>query len=148
MSFRLPPMTRSRIQGDAAGVALRVLVVDDSERFLDAARGLLERQGVIVVGVARSGVEAIREARRLSPDVSLVDIDLGGESGFDVARRLDEIEGAPSKVIIISTHAEEDFADLIAGSPALGFLSKSRLSAETIRGMLDRTGPEQDGRTT
>jgi FixJ family two-component response regulator len=67
-----------------------------------------------------------------------VDIDLGGESGFDLARRLDRDGDRSSSVILISTHGEEDFADLIAESPALGFLSKPRLSAAAIGEILAR----------
>jgi CheY-like chemotaxis protein len=57
---------------------LRCLIVDDSPRFLAAARGLLERQGIAVVGVASSGAEALRRVAELRPDVTLLDIDLGG----------------------------------------------------------------------
>jgi CheY-like chemotaxis protein len=71
----------------------------------------------------------------------LVDIQLGAESGFDVARRLRQASGpVPSPVILISTHAEQDFADLIAASPALGFLPKPTLSARSIRELLSRPG--------
>jgi DNA-binding NarL/FixJ family response regulator len=102
-------------------MTLRSIIVDDNAQFLGAARDLLERQGVDVVGVASSGAEAVRLAGDLRPDVTLVDIDLGTESGFDVARDLVEV-GA--RVILISTYAERDFTDLIAASPALGFVSK------------------------
>ncbi len=120
---------------------LRCLIVDDSPRFLDAARGLLERQGVTVVGVAANGAEALRRAQELRPDVTLVDIDLGDESGFELARRLHGDRGpALSRVILVSTHAEEDYADLIAASPAVGFLAKADLSASAIRDLLDGRG--------
>jgi CheY-like chemotaxis protein len=66
---------------------LRWLIVDDSPCFLEAARGLLERQGIMVVGVASNGAEALRLAEELRPDVTLLDIDLGGESGLELARR-------------------------------------------------------------
>ena len=116
---------------------MRCLIVDDSPRFLGAARGLLEREGIVVVGVATNGADAIRRASELGPDVILVDIDLGGQSGFDVVRRLAcEADLAASAVILISTDAEEDYADLIAESPAAGFLSKTRLSAGAIRDLL------------
>jgi two-component system nitrate/nitrite response regulator NarL len=115
-------------------MVLRCLIVDDSLRFLDAARGLLEREGVAVVGVAMSGAEALQRAADLRPDVTLVDIDLGGQSGFEVVRRLNR--AAVTCAILISTHAEEDYADLIAASPALGFLPKTTLSAGAIRAML------------
>ncbi len=121
---------------------LRCLIVDDSPRFLDAARGLLERQGVAVTGVASSGIEAIRRVEELRPDVVLLDIDLGGQSGFDVAERMHS-DGAPAppRIILISTHVEQDYADLIAASPAIGFVAKADLSASAIRDLLDAGGP-------
>jgi DNA-binding NarL/FixJ family response regulator len=116
---------------------LRCLIVDDSPRFLDAARGLLERQGVIVVGVASTSADALQQAAELRPDVTLLDIDLGGESGFDLARRLHrQASLAAEQVILISTHAEQDYVDLIAASPVVGFLPKSALSADAIRDLL------------
>ena len=116
---------------------LRCLLVDDSPRFLAAARGLLERQGVAVVGVAASGAEAVRRVGELRPDVTLVDIDLGGESGLELARRLHAEGGSGSvPVILISTHAEQDYAELIAASPAIGFLAKAALSADAIHDLL------------
>ncbi len=124
-------------------MTLRCLIVDDSPRFLDAARGLLERQGITVVGVASTSAEAIRFAEELRPDVTLLDIDLGGQSGFEIARRLQRAATlAPARVILTSTHAEQDYADLIAASPAIGFLPKSALSGSAIRDLLDRvSGP-------
>jgi DNA-binding NarL/FixJ family response regulator len=126
-------------------MTLRVLIVDDSAHFLRAARSLLERQGLTVVGVASDGAAALREAEALRPDVTLVDIGLGGESGIELARRLDRVPGLGGRgLILISTHDPDDFAELIAASPAVGFLSKSDLSAQAI---LDLVGG-QDAQTT
>jgi DNA-binding NarL/FixJ family response regulator len=122
-------------------MSLRSLIVDDNGHFLVAARKLLEREGIEVVGVAATGAEALRLAGDLRPDVALVDIDLGEESGFDVARRLVDSTGQES-VVLISTYPESDFADLIAASAAVGFLSKSDLSARNIYEILGRTGEE------
>jgi DNA-binding NarL/FixJ family response regulator len=122
---------------DPETMSLRCLIVDDSSRFLDAARGLLERQGIAVVGVASSSSEALQRAAELQPDVTLLDIDLGGESGLELARRLHREAGPDrSRVILISTHAEQDYADLIDASPAVGFLPKTALSAGAIRDLL------------
>jgi len=66
---------------------LQCVIVDDNEPFLKVARRVLERQGMAVVGVAANGAEALRQARELRPDVALVDISLGAESGFDVGRQ-------------------------------------------------------------
>lgn len=118
---------------------LRCLIVDDSSHFLDAARALLGQQGIEVVGVASTSAEALQRATALQPDVTLVDIDLSGESGFEVARRLRR-DGNRAPVILISTHAEEDYVDLIRASPAVGFLPKSTLSGPAIRDLLDSRG--------
>jgi CheY-like chemotaxis protein len=131
-----------------AGVMLRCLIVDDSSRFLAAARGLLERQGITVVGVASTGADALRQAQELRPDVALLDIDLGGESGLELARRLHRRAGtAATPVILISTHAEQDYAELIAASPAVGFLPKTALSADAICDLLAGHGDGTRGTT-
>jgi DNA-binding NarL/FixJ family response regulator len=121
-------------------VSIRCLIVDDSAAFLKAASVLLQREGVTVVGVASNSAEALRQARALRPDVILVDIGLGNESGFDLARLLvKDDQGGNAEVILISARAETDYAELIAESPAAGFLVKSELSAQAIGRILDHT---------
>jgi CheY-like chemotaxis protein len=112
---------------------LRCLLVDDSDAFLQAASILLEREGVTVAGVASNSAEALRQARLLRPDVILVDVGLGDESGFDLAQLLarDGYEGT-APVIMISARAETDYTELIAESPAAGFVPKAELSAREI----------------
>jgi DNA-binding NarL/FixJ family response regulator len=120
-------------------VALRCLIVDDQPSFCAAARELLEGQGLTVVGCATSSTEALRNVRELQPDVALVDIDLGPDSGFDLARRIvDEVDGNSPRVIIVSTHDEREFVTLIESSPAIGFLAKTELSAQRIYQLLDK----------
>jgi DNA-binding NarL/FixJ family response regulator len=117
---------------------VRCLIVDDSLQFLAAARGWLERQGITVVGVASTVAQALELAAELDPDVVLVDIDLGGESGFELANQLQrKVDLDSSRVIFISAHAEEDYAELIAASPAVGFLPKTALSAQRIRDLVE-----------
>jgi DNA-binding NarL/FixJ family response regulator len=112
---------------------MRCLIVDDSADFVDAARALLESQGMLVVGVASTCAEALRSFEELQPDVTLVDINLGGESGFELTEQLSRVGGpTPSAVILISTHASQDFVDMIDNSPAVGFLSKSALTCAAI----------------
>lgn len=115
-------------------MALRCLIVDDNKLFLDGARGFLEREGIEVAGAASSTSEALRLVEELEPDVTLVDIDLGDEDGFELAKML----AARSSVILVSTHAEEDLAQLIEVSPAIGFLAKAQLSARAILELLER----------
>jgi CheY-like chemotaxis protein len=119
---------------------LRCLLVDDNDAFLQAASALLEREGLIVAGVASSVAEGLRKARALHPDVFLVDIGLGDESGFDLARLLtSDGRGDSAAVILISVYPEVDYAELIAESPAAGFLAKSELSARGIIRILSGT---------
>lgn len=116
-------------------VQLRCVIVDDDDAFLDAARDSLERQGVIVAGVARSRAEALRSVELLRPDAVLIDIRLGAESGFDVARDL-AAAPHPARLVMISSYTEEDYADLIAECPVAGFVPKTELSAAALRRVL------------
>ena len=116
----------------------RCLIVDDNASFRAEMGGLLLEEGLDVVGGAGSVAEARGQIAELRPDVALIDIDLGGESGFELARQLREEQGqgpAPH-LILISTHDDTEYADVIKASPAIGFLAKMELSATTIRRML------------
>ena len=73
----------------------RCLIVDDSSAFRDAASAMLERGGIVVVGTACDAEEAVRRADELHPDIALVDVDLGADSGFDVAEQLRRHRGDP-----------------------------------------------------
>jgi DNA-binding NarL/FixJ family response regulator len=112
---------------------VRCLIVDDNALFIEGATGLLRREGLDVVGVATNSAEATQLASELQPDVTLVDVDLGDEDGLELARRLSNT----TKVILISTHSEEDLGHLVATSSALGFVPKTRLSAQAIRELLE-----------
>jgi CheY-like chemotaxis protein len=117
-------------------MSLRCLIVDDNDGFLAAARELLEREGITVVGVASGCAEALQRSGELRPDVTLVDVQLGAECGMDLTRSLADTTSADPHVILMSAHAEGDFGGLIGACPALGFLPKTRLSGDAIRGFL------------
>jgi CheY-like chemotaxis protein len=117
---------------------MRCVIVDDSLDFIEAARRLLEHDGIAVVGVASTSAEALRSVEELRPDVTLVDVNLGLESGFELAEQLHRSgRSTLPPVILISTHAEQDFADMIAMSPAIGFLGKISLTPNAIRELVD-----------
>jgi DNA-binding NarL/FixJ family response regulator len=118
----------------AGRVVLRCLLVDDNAAFLEAARNILTRDGVMVAGTASCAAGALRQAGALHPDVVLVDVGLGSENGFDLAR---DLAAQGITVIMTSTGAEEDYADLIAESPVAGFLAKAALSGAEIRRIID-----------
>ena len=104
---------------------------------------MLERAGISVVGRASNSAEALRYYEDFHPDVALVDIDLGGEDGFELAEQLARASTANAlAVILVSTYAESDLAEMIDASPAVGFLQKFSLSADAIRDLLKVTGPQ------
>jgi DNA-binding NarL/FixJ family response regulator len=115
-------------------MALRCLIVDDSPHFLAVARPILEQGGIEVVGAASNPAEAVQAVEKLRPQVVLVDIDLGEHSGLELVRQLASVDSAT--LILISTHSEADFKDLIASSPAIGFIPKSQLSAGAVADLL------------
>lgn len=129
-------------------LVVRCLIVDDNSSFRQEMQALLKEHGVDVVGGAASAGEALVQIGELRPDVALIDIDLGRDSGLVLARRLSEAPDgtAPPKVIMISTHDESEYADLIATSSAVGFLAKTDLSATAIRRLLAE--PNEPGSKT
>lgn len=121
---------------------MRCLIVDDSADFRDAASAMLERAGISVVGKASNSAEALKCYEDSHPDVALVDVDLGGEDGFELAEQLNRLTANALAVILVSTYAESDLAEMIDTSPAVGFLQKFSLSPDAIRSLLKVTEPQ------
>jgi CheY-like chemotaxis protein len=119
-------------------VMLRCVIVDDDALFLKAAQTLLESDGVTVAGVASTGADAVERVGVLRPDVVLIDIRLGQESGFDVARQL-AANGQGAALIMISTHARLARRAVHAGRPDVAL---DLLLAASLRCWWVDTGPE------
>jgi CheY-like chemotaxis protein len=118
-------------------MTFRCLLVDDSPHFLEAASKLIEGEGLDVVGVASTSAEALARVDELEPDVAIVDVGLGDESGFDLAWQLAATSnGITTNTVLTSTRSEADLAELIAVTPSLGFISKNELSGDAIRDFL------------
>ena len=122
---------------------LRCLIVDDSAAFRQTAARMLQRDGLTDVRTASTIAETLRCLEEFDPDVTLVDVYLGDENGFDLVEQLDRGGWcARTAVILTSTHDQQEFAELITASSAVGFLPKIALSPEAIRDLLtDRDGP-------
>jgi DNA-binding NarL/FixJ family response regulator len=112
-----------------------VLIVDDHASFRSSARLLLESEGFEVVGEAADGESAIAQTAALAPEVLLLDVQLPGIDGFEVATRVTGRDGAPA-VILISSRDGVDFGPLISGCGARGFVAKAELSGERLRSLL------------
>ena len=116
------------------------MIVDDSARFLEVATVRLGRDGLEVVATATTSTQALDLIEHFRPDVVLVDISLGNESGLKLADRIADHPDPPA-VVLISTRAEADYAALIARSPAIGFIAKSRLSVEAVQALVGSSAP-------
>ena len=116
-------------------MALRCLIIDDSEDFLASARRLLEAQGLEVVGSATSRAEAVRLVDELEPDIALVDVELGEEDGIALADDL-VVRAPETGVVLISSHDRSELSELLSESRAAGFLPKTDLGVPALRSLL------------
>jgi DNA-binding NarL/FixJ family response regulator len=110
-------------------VATTVLIVDDHPSFREAARLLLESEGFAVVGESATGEDALEHADALQPDVVLLDVNLPGIDGLEVARRLHG-----PRIVLVSSRDAADVGPL--NGSVLGFIPKSELSGATLREVL------------
>jgi DNA-binding NarL/FixJ family response regulator len=116
-------------------VPLTVLIVDDHAGFRQVARELLEADGIQVVGEAADGESAITEAERLRPQLVLLDVQLPGIDGFEVAARLGQASDPPA-VVLTSSHAASLYRRRLAQSPARAFIPKGDLSGEALSALV------------
>jgi CheY-like chemotaxis protein len=130
------PAAIIRAMTDTAAPPLTCLIVDDSPEFLEAARNLLADDAVTVIATATTSDEAVNEASARRPDVALVDVDLGVESGIGVAQRLAGLPHGGPPVILISAESQGELEELVGASRAVGFVSKTDLSGDAIRSLL------------
>lgn len=121
---------------DHPHMSRRVLVVDDHPSFRRLATMLLQAGGFDVVGEAADGQTGLAAARRLRPDVVLLDVLLPDTSGFAVAEALAESSEAPV-VVLVSSRSANELAAGLERSPAQGFIAKRELTAETLAALVD-----------
>lgn len=113
-----------------------VLIVDDHATFRRLAKAVLEAEGFVVIGEAGTGAEGLDAARRIGPDVVLLDVQLPDGSGFDVCSALRRDERAP-EIVLVSSRDASDFGQLIASSGASGFVPKGELSGDAVASLLE-----------
>jgi CheY-like chemotaxis protein len=112
-----------------------VLIVDDHPAFRRSARTLLESLGHAVVGESETGELALEASARLQPDIVLLDIQLPGLDGFEVAERL--AAGArPPTVVLVSARSVSAYRQRLAVSPVRGFLAKADLAGPALAALL------------
>jgi len=129
------PDARTLAACDDLLVRPTVVIVDDDSGFRSLARALLEAEGFDVVGEADDGASALAAVGLLHPRVVLLDIQLPGIDGFEVAERLAGA-GDPPVVVLVSARGVSSYRRRLAGSPARGFISKSELSGNALAALV------------
>jgi DNA-binding NarL/FixJ family response regulator len=112
-----------------------VLIVDDHEDFRSSARALLELQGFEVVAAVEDGEAALDAVDRLRPDIVLLDVQLPGMDGFEVAERLAS-SARPPRVVLVSSRRRSAYEVRLPSAPVAGFLGKHELSGATLAALL------------
>jgi DNA-binding NarL/FixJ family response regulator len=114
---------------------LTVVIIDDNDDFLVSAAGLLNDEGLCVVGCIADPTIAVAEVSRLQPSLVLLDIQLPTSSGFELAAELALIEPRPA-VVLTSSRAARSYGHALRTAPVRGFILKGELSGEALAAMV------------
>ncbi len=124
---------------------MNILIADDHALFRDSLRSLLEAHGLSVIGEARNGREAVELARRLKPDIVLMDLSMPELDGLSATRLISADQ--PEVKVVVLTASDED-AKLFEAikSGAQGYLLKN-LESEEFFALLEGIGRGEPGLT-
>ena len=107
-----------------------VLLVDDNQKVLSRAKAALAAR-CVVLGTARDGQAALEAAAALTPAVIVLDISMPGMNGFELASRL-RAAGSTARLVFLTVHDEEELVLAAKNAGAIGYVLKSRLSADLV----------------
>ncbi len=114
---------------------MTLMIVDDHDEFRQFVCRLLTADGFEVTGQAGDGESALEAVDELRPDAVLLDVQLPGIDGFEVARRL--ASGPhPPLVVLTSSREASEFGTRLAGAPTCGFIPKKDLSGSALAALL------------
>jgi two-component system nitrate/nitrite response regulator NarL len=115
----------------------RVLIADDHRLFAETLEALLATDGrVDVVGHAHDGRDAVERAKRLAPDVVLMDISMPVMDGFEATRRIREDEAGACVLMLTGSNSRDD-VDRARQAGAAGYVTKDRIAAELVDAILE-----------
>ena len=123
-------------------MATRILLADDHLVVREGLRSLLEAAGFKVVGEARDGREALKLARMLEPEVTVMDIGMPGLNGVDACREL--LREVPEmRIIVLTVHGEDAYVIEALRAGARGYVLKTQAGSDLVRAI----GEVTQGRT-
>lgn len=117
---------------------IRIVLAEDQRMLLGALGALLDlEEDMSVVGKAKNGEEALEMVKQLKPDICVMDIEMPGKSGLDVA---EELKGSDCKIVILTTFARSGYFERARKADVRGYLLKDSPSEElanSIRIIMD-----------
>ena len=117
---------------------IRVLLVDDHPIIRSGIRMLLgQAPDIVVVGETDRGDDVLSLVDRLTPDVLLLDMEMPGKSGVDVAREL-QASGSPVRILVLSAYDDDQYISSLLSNGAAGYLTKEEALGrivEAVRGV-------------
>ena len=128
------PMVRQRGMPRLSSEVARLLLADDHIMLRDGLRAILREEGFGIVAEASDGLEAIRLAKELEPDVAVLDISMPLLNGIDAAREI--LRTSPkTKVVMLTMHTEDRYvlASLRAG--VTGYVLKSKAASSLVQAL-------------
>jgi two-component system, NarL family, nitrate/nitrite response regulator NarL len=125
------------VEAAAVSSKIRVLIADDHRLFAETLEAMLTTEDrVDVVGWARDGKEAVRLARKLQPDVILMDISMPVMDGFEATRRIRRHQKGACVLMLTGSNSRTD-VDLARKAGAAGYVTKDRIAAELIDAIVE-----------
>jgi len=119
---------------------VRVLIADDHRLFAEALEAVLSSEERIdVVGRASDGGEAVDLARRLQPDLVLLDISMPVLDGFEAAAELDRLEDPPA-ILMLTGSSSPDDVDRARRAGVKGYITKDAIAASLVDAILAAAG--------
>ena len=114
-------------------MSLKILLADDHKIIREGLRNLIERQeGFEVIAEAEDGLTAVKKAKKLSPDVVIMDIGMPGLNGIEATRQI--LDDSPqAKIIALSMHSERHFVSEMLKAGASAYLLKDSAFEELVQ---------------
>jgi len=117
-------------------MAIRILLADDHVLVRQGVRVLLEQAGMVVIGEASDGLEALRLAQAHTPEVAVLDVAMPHLNGLETARRLRETV-PQTKIIVLTMHTEESYVLEALQAGAAGYVLKTQAAVDIVQAIHD-----------
>jgi two-component system response regulator NreC len=115
---------------------IRILLADDHVMLRQGLRALLEQAGMLVIGEASDGQEALRLAHAQPPDVAVLDIGMPHLNGIETARRLREAL-PQTKIVLLTMHTDEPYVLEAMQAGAVGYVLKTQAALDIVQAIRD-----------